>query len=167
MLESEREALKLHRLNWRAENKAQPAPYEKEVLEIMSRRGDLEDIRKRLGLSKKKMAELLFVDPSAWTRWTKGVSKVPASVYRSLDWYLQLFEKDPLLQEKLQVDKLEQELSEQRSQFQNEMDELKTKLHSENWREERARLMSQLESSEKLSFAWKALLIATFLLALL
>ena len=66
---------------------------EKQVLE--QQLGSLEDIRERLGLSQRKMAQLLLVDPSAWTRWIKDPSKVPPHVYRALQWYLELTEKKP------------------------------------------------------------------------
>lgn len=161
------EAQKLHEISWKGESPPVPQPYADEVAEIRARRGDLEDIRLNLGLSKKRVSELLLVDPSAWTRWTRGVSRVPAHVYRSLDWYLGLLENDPQLQEKQKVDRMEKEFQAQRLQFQNEMEHLKSEMHSENWREERRKLLSQLESAEKLSFAWKAMLVITFLLALL
>jgi transcriptional regulator with XRE-family HTH domain len=163
-MEIEFESQKLHDLNWKAEP---PQPYESEVFEIRQRRGDLEEIRRQLGLSKKRISELLLVDPSAWTRWTRGISRVPAHVYRSLDWYLSLLEKDPKLREKQKVDRIEKELAAGREQLQSQLEALKSELHSENWREERRKLLSQLESAEKLSFAWKALLLVTFLLALL
>jgi hypothetical protein len=40
------------------------------------------------------MAQLLMVDPSAWTRWMK-TGQVPPHIYRSLQWYLALREKIP------------------------------------------------------------------------
>jgi transcriptional regulator with XRE-family HTH domain len=47
--------------------------YEAETQVIERKLGDLEAIRQQLGLSQRKIAQLLLVDPSAWTRWTKGV----------------------------------------------------------------------------------------------
>jgi transcriptional regulator with XRE-family HTH domain len=69
--------------------------YEAEKQSLEKQLGSLEDIRARLGLSQRKMAQLLMVDPSAWTRWIKEPSKVPPHVYRSLQWYLELTEKRP------------------------------------------------------------------------
>lgn len=69
--------------------------YEAEVDIIRSQIGDLEDIRFRLGLSARKMAQLLMVDPSAWTRWTKKITPPPPHIYRALQWYLTLQEKNP------------------------------------------------------------------------
>jgi hypothetical protein len=60
-----------------------------------SRIGSLEDVRFRLGLSRRKMCQLLLVDPSAWTRWTKPGSDAPPHIYRALEWYLLLTEKFP------------------------------------------------------------------------
>ena len=55
--------------------------------------GGLEDIRQKLGFSRRKMCRLLLVDPSAWTRWTKDENRVPPHVYRSLEWFLALNKK--------------------------------------------------------------------------
>jgi transcriptional regulator with XRE-family HTH domain len=71
--------------------------YEAETEIIRRKLGDLEAIRSQLGLSQRKMAQLLLVDPSAWTRWTKGGEKAPPHVYRMLQWYLALEEKYPAL----------------------------------------------------------------------
>ncbi len=62
--------------------------YEAEVDVIKKQFGDLESIRQELGLSRRKMCQLLLVDPSAWTRWTK--EGAPPYVYRALEWYLLL-----------------------------------------------------------------------------
>lgn len=71
--------------------------YEAETHVIERKIGDLESIRARLGLSQRKMAQLLLVDPSAWTRWTKGEDEAPPHIYRMLQWYLALEEKYPVL----------------------------------------------------------------------
>lgn len=69
--------------------------YEAEVAVIRKSLGGLEEIRTGLGLSRRKMCQLLMVDPSAWTRWTKRGSHPPAHVYRALQWYLALIDKQP------------------------------------------------------------------------
>lgn len=69
--------------------------YEAEVAAITKQYGDLEEIRRKLGLSKRKMAQLLLVDPSAWTRWTSQAGEAPPHIYRALEWYLVLQEKHP------------------------------------------------------------------------
>ena len=68
--------------------------YQAEVNVIQSKIGDLESVRNSLGLSRRKMCQLLMVDPSAWTRWSK-TQKVPFHIYRSLQWYMALIEKEP------------------------------------------------------------------------
>lgn len=71
--------------------------YEAEVEVIKKTQGDLEKIRRTLGLSKRKMAQLLLVDPSAWTRWTSKNGEAPPHIYRALQWYLILQDKHPEL----------------------------------------------------------------------
>lgn len=69
--------------------------YEAEVGAIINRIGDLETVRLNLGLSRRKICQLLMVDPSAWTRWSKPLNQAPPHVYRALEWYLALNEKYP------------------------------------------------------------------------
>jgi transcriptional regulator with XRE-family HTH domain len=71
--------------------------YEAEVSVIRRKLGDLEQIRNQLGLSQRKMCQLLLVDPSAWTRWTRGGEDAPPHIYRTLQWYLALEDKYPAL----------------------------------------------------------------------
>ncbi len=67
--------------------------YAAEIKVFRSQHGGLEDIRKKLGFSRRKMCQLLMVDPSAWTRWTKDESRVPPHIYRALEWFLALNSK--------------------------------------------------------------------------
>ena len=69
--------------------------YEAEVLFLKRQNGELEAIRERLGLSRRKICQLLLVDPSAWTRWSGPKGEAPPHIYRALDWYLSIMEKDP------------------------------------------------------------------------
>ena len=71
--------------------------YEAEARVIERRIGGLEKAREMLGLSQRKMAQLLLVDPSAWTRWTQTEQGAPPHVWRALAWYLALQEKYPAL----------------------------------------------------------------------
>lgn len=64
--------------------------YAAETKVFKDQHGGLENIRQKLGFSRRKMCQLLLVDPSAWTRWMKDEAKVPPHVYRSLEWYLAL-----------------------------------------------------------------------------
>lgn len=67
--------------------------YEAETKVFRDQHGGLENIREKLGFSRRKMCQLLLVDPSAWTRWMKDESKVPPHIYRSLEWFLALNQK--------------------------------------------------------------------------
>lgn len=67
--------------------------YLKEKETIEKEYGTLEDMRQRLGLSRRKICQLLLVDPSAWTRWTKSKEGAPPHVYQSLKWYIKLNEQ--------------------------------------------------------------------------
>lgn len=69
--------------------------YEAQVAVIQKQIGDLERVRTDLGLSQRKMAQLLLVDPSSWTRWTRKGDQIPPHIWRSLQWYLTLREKIP------------------------------------------------------------------------
>jgi transcriptional regulator with XRE-family HTH domain len=71
--------------------------YEAEAQVLRARLGDLESIREKLGLSQRKICQLLLVDPSAWTRWTRSGEVAPPHVYRMLQWYLALNDKYPAL----------------------------------------------------------------------
>ncbi len=56
-----------------------------DVKELQKRYGTLEEIRAKLGLSRRQICAQLFVDPSAWSRWTAGgQDRAPARVYKSL-----------------------------------------------------------------------------------
>ncbi|KHD88907.1 MAG: hypothetical protein OM95_06640 [Bdellovibrio sp. ArHS] len=69
--------------------------YEAQVSVIQKQIGNLEEIRGVLGLSQRKMAQLLLVDPSSWTRWTKQDDEAPPHIWRALQWYMALREKIP------------------------------------------------------------------------
>jgi len=68
--------------------------YEAQVEVIKRQIGSLESARVQLGLSARKMCQLLLVDPSAWTRWKKE-GDAPPHIWRALQWYLTLQEKIP------------------------------------------------------------------------
>ncbi len=73
--------------------------YSAETQLIINKWGRLEDIRKTLGLSQRKICQLLLVDPSAWSRWTKNpnMDEAPPHIFRALSWYLLLLDKNPEL----------------------------------------------------------------------
>ncbi len=67
--------------------------YAAETKVFTTQYGGLENIRQKLGFSRRKMCQLLLVDPSAWTRWCRDEAKVPPHIYRSLEWFLALNQK--------------------------------------------------------------------------
>ncbi len=67
--------------------------YEAQVNSFIRQHGQIEEIRQKLGLSRRKICQLLMVDPSAWTRWTRQKDRIPPHIYRSLQWYLALEHK--------------------------------------------------------------------------
>lgn len=71
--------------------------YSAEVQLIINKWGNLEQMRKSLGLSQRKICQLLLVDPSAWTRWTRNSESMeaPPHIYRALSWYFLLLDKSP------------------------------------------------------------------------
>lgn len=69
--------------------------YEAQVAVVRRQIGGLEAVRLSLGLSQRKMAQLLMVDPSAWTRWVKQGDQAPPHIWRALQWFLVLQEKIP------------------------------------------------------------------------
>lgn len=69
--------------------------YEAQVSVIQKQLGNLEKIRMDLGLSQRKICQLLMVDPSAWTRWNRDGEEAPPHIWRALQWYMTLQEKIP------------------------------------------------------------------------
>jgi transcriptional regulator with XRE-family HTH domain len=99
---------------------------------IKNQIGSLESVRERLGLSQRKMAQLLLVDPSAWTRWVKHGEDAPPHIYRALQWYLALSEKIPGLTPQYFIGKDPVHLAqENRNQFNQALEDQKIILESE------------------------------------
>lgn len=69
--------------------------YEAQVQVVKNQLGDLEEIRLNLGLSQRKMAQLLMIDPSSWTRWVKKGDEAPPHIWRALQWYSIIQDKIP------------------------------------------------------------------------
>lgn len=69
--------------------------YEAQVQVIKKQLGSLDMVRESLGLSQRRMCQLLMVDPSAWTRWQRPSEDAPPHIYRALQWYMTLKEKIP------------------------------------------------------------------------
>jgi transcriptional regulator with XRE-family HTH domain len=76
--------------------RAKPTLREKYFLErelIRREIGGLDQIREQLGLSQRRLCQLLLVDPSAWTRWVK--SEAPPHIYQALRWLTMLKKVSP------------------------------------------------------------------------
>jgi|GEM_PF-4669542 len=67
---------------------SQRLKYEAEIAVLKKEIGSLEEVRIKLGFSRRKICQLLLVDPSAWTRWTAENQDAPPHIYRALKWYL-------------------------------------------------------------------------------
>lgn len=89
------EQLRFEKMDFSRSKTSLRMKYEAEVNIIQQKLGSLEEIRASLGLSRRKMCQLLMVDPSAWTRWTSGKTTVPPHIFRALQWYLAINEKYP------------------------------------------------------------------------
>lgn len=153
--------------------------YEAQVSVIQRQIGNLDEIRAQLGLSQRKMAQLLLVDPSSWTRWTKQGDEAPPHIWRALHWYLALNEKIPGLTPQYFIStnpqvlhqKALKELNSERQQRQEDMEILNQKLTQLS--SERTDLTSEMEKLKKdlnfhkkmsifillISFSWVAVLL--------
>ncbi len=67
--------------------------YASQVQKIKERLGDLEGIRTNLGMSRRQICQILLVNPSAWTRWTKSPQGAPPHFYRALEWLIHIHSK--------------------------------------------------------------------------
>ncbi|MES3037484.1 MAG: hypothetical protein V4736_06205 [Bdellovibrionota bacterium] len=90
--------LKTHGLSSKVRLRARSALrfyYEAQVQVIRKQIGSLENVASELGLSQRKLAQLLLVDPSAVTRWSRPGEEPPPHIWRALQWYMALREKVP------------------------------------------------------------------------
>ncbi len=138
--------------------------YEAQVAVIKKQLGDLESVRTGFGLSQRKMAQLLMVDPSSWTRWTKQGDETPPHIWRALQWYSVLQEKIPGLTPQYFINqspqvlhkKALQELDTERLQRQNEIQILTQKINGalgerEHLQLELSKLKKELNFYKKMS----------------
>jgi hypothetical protein len=70
------------------EKTQQRSRYMKERDAIIAEIGSLTKIRDTIGLSQRRICQLLLVDPSAWTRWLK--TEAPPHIYQALKWLILL-----------------------------------------------------------------------------
>ncbi|HEX7674249.1 MAG TPA: hypothetical protein VF412_08760 [Bdellovibrio sp.] len=126
--------------------------YEAQVSVIRRQLGDLESVRLGLGLSQRKMSQLLMVDPSSWTRWTRQGDEAPPHIWRALQWFSALNDKIPgltphyFINQSPQVlhQKALQELDHERQDRLQEMALLRDKIDAVSM--ERDRLQRELQS---------------------
>lgn len=141
--------------------------YEAEVRVLKAQLGSIEDIRQQLGLTQRKVCQLLMVDPSTWTRWLKDEDRVPPHIYRAFQWYLQLIDKKPewhpqqsfhpLSQGLLTSNNSTEELEALRGRMEGQSFQLKQQLKdiTETWQTERAELLEKIEKKDAALTGWK------------
>jgi transcriptional regulator with XRE-family HTH domain len=105
--------------------------YELERDRIKQEFGGLDNIRINLGLSQRKICQLLLVDPSAWTRWLK--SDAPPHIYQALRWLMEINRNNPhspSLQVSLgdRLDLLQAKTHSRLSDFEQSLESLQTTL---------------------------------------
>lgn len=117
--------------------------YQAQVAVIQKQIGTLEEVRLRLGLSARKICQLLMVDPSSWSRWVHRGDECPPHVWRALQWYLTIQEKFPQLDSRYFLGKdvqfLGHEIKTEMYRFQKSIDEGNRK-----WSEESNRQIQEL-----------------------
>ena len=100
--------------------------YHAQVNVIQKQYGSLENIRFRLGLSARKMCQLLLVDPSSWSRWVNKGDECPPHIWRALQWYLIVNEKYPSVDERYFLGKdvkfLGVEIKDEMNRYQSNVD---------------------------------------------
>jgi hypothetical protein len=87
--------MELNRIRQRKNRTTPRDGYLLEKEKIKNEIGDLEQIRQGLGLSQRKVCQLLLVDPSAWTRWQNTPGGAPPHIYQSLRWLIELKKVNP------------------------------------------------------------------------
>ncbi|WP_413291515.1 hypothetical protein [Bdellovibrio sp. HCB337] len=132
--------------------------YEAQVSVIQKQLGNLEKIRTDLGLSQRKICQLLMVDPSAWTRWNRGREDAPPHIWRALQWYMTLQEKipgltpqyfigkDPQILHEKALSRIEEEKA-QRENLESELQGLRV-----SFREQQEKLLKNLRFHRILSY---------------
>ncbi len=139
--------------------------YEQEIQMVRAQHGDLETIRKTLGLSRRKICEYLLVDPSAWTRWVNsGTDQAPPHVYRTLALLIEKTKTEP---DFLQQQKGANPIS--KIKWQEEFTGLSLELKQdmqESLISQYENLKKQVSHKEELTLGWKLLLLINIVLVL-
>ncbi len=153
--------------------------YEAEARVLRRQMGGIESIRKDLGLNRRKICQLLLVDPSTWTRWTQDESKVPPHIYKALQWYLVSLEKYPMLHPLHQISITKEGVEMEKQQWAEERQKLERKLNNLEYQlhEQRSNLLSRSkvehdqpantqEKTQGVGLGWKLLLLFNTILLL-
>lgn len=147
--------------------------YEAEARVLHRQMGGIEAVREQLGLSRRKICQLLLVDPSTWTRWTRDESKVPPHIYKALQWYLVSLEKYPMIHPLHQVSivkegfEMEREqLAQERLKLERKIRELEEQIHTQQ--QTKVEYLPSEESKEgmEIGLGWKMLLLFNTILIL-
>lgn len=122
--------------------------YEAKSQIIKKQLGGLEGVQETLGLSQRKMAQLLMVDPSTWNRWSKNEDFIPPHIWRSLEWYLALQNKIPGLSAHHFIGRKQDEIEKHLSLFETKLDKeqsIKFESLKENVFKENTEIINQLK----------------------
>ena len=139
--------------------------YEAEARVLREQMGSLEKIRTDLSLSRRKMCQLLLVDPSTWTRWMKDETRIPPHIFKALQWYLALIEKYPVFHPHHQITVQGQGISphsghdlegwtEERRVLEAKIQELESVLQARV-----SEISEQVGDKQQVGVAWKVLLM--------
>lgn len=153
--------------------------YEAEARVLRRQMGGIEAIREQLGLSRRKICQLLLIDPSTWTRWTQDEDKVPPHIYKALQWYLVSLEKYPMLHPLHQISISKEGVELEKEQWTQERQKLERKLSNLEYQmhEQRSNQLTQTNDLESLpagtqektqgvGLGWKMLLLFNTILLL-
>ncbi len=150
--------------------------YEAERSVLIHQLGGLEGVRNHLGLSKRKISQLLLVDPSAWTRWVKDESQAPPHIYRALQWYVELIEKRPEWSPKnsfhpytgqfqpkfdKQWDEIQVAMEQSLVRIKNQSTDMSEKLEKSRveWEQERVTLQERIDKKDASLTIWKLIVL--------
>lgn len=153
--------------------------YEAEARVLRRQMGGIEAIREQLGLNRRKICQLLLIDPSTWTRWVQDEDKVPPHIYKALQWYLISLDKYPMLHPLHQISIAKEGIEAEKEQLIQERLKLERKLSflEHQMREQHASLLSQTniqqntpansqEKTQGIGLGWKMLLLFNTILLL-
>jgi hypothetical protein len=140
--------------------------YEAQAEVLRKQFGGLPGVQASLGLSARKICQLLMVDPSAWSRWSKDESQVPPHIWRSFQWFFAVQEKIPGLNASYFLGRDLQGVDRRiELEWQRKDEEWAQRFQSLN--QEKQRLMDRIERLEKLSRLQLWCLVSSLALSLI